>query len=78
VKIYPLCFSALLLLPMFLQQHQPGERRQGPPLLRTDTLVIFALEEVANTVMLTVTELGFDRIPLASRGLQCERAEVGT
>jgi len=61
-----------------LAQHQPEERRQGPPLLRTETLVIFALKEVANTVMLTVTEFGFDRIPLASRGLQWERAEVGT
>src|SRR5216683_7153699 len=31
------------------------------------TLVVFALEEVANGVMLTVTESGFDRIPLARR-----------
>ena len=31
------------------------------------TLVAFALEELANGVMLTVTESGFDRIPLARR-----------
>ena len=31
------------------------------------TLVVFALEEVGNGVMLTVTESGFDRIPLARR-----------
>jgi uncharacterized protein YndB with AHSA1/START domain len=31
------------------------------------TLVEFSLEEVANGVMLTVTESGFDRIPLARR-----------
>jgi len=31
------------------------------------TLVEFVLEEVANGVMLTVTESGFDRIPLARR-----------
>jgi uncharacterized protein YndB with AHSA1/START domain len=31
------------------------------------TLVAFALEEVAEGIMLTVTESGFDRIPLARR-----------
>ena len=31
------------------------------------TLILFALEDVANGVMLTVTESGFDRIPLARR-----------
>ena len=31
------------------------------------TLVVFTLEEVANGVMLTVTESGFDRIPLERR-----------
>ena len=31
------------------------------------TLVVFSLEEVAGGVMLTVTESGFDRIPLARR-----------
>jgi uncharacterized protein YndB with AHSA1/START domain len=31
------------------------------------TLVVFTLEEVADGVMLTVTESGFDRIPLARR-----------
>ncbi len=31
------------------------------------TLVTFSLEEVADGVMLTVTESGFDRIPLARR-----------
>jgi uncharacterized protein YndB with AHSA1/START domain len=31
------------------------------------TLVVFALEEGANGVMLTITESGFDRIPLVRR-----------
>jgi len=31
------------------------------------TLVVFTLEEVASGVMLTVTESGFDKIPLARR-----------
>src|SRR5437773_749323 len=31
------------------------------------TLVVFALEEVASGVMLTVTESGFDQVPLARR-----------
>ena len=31
------------------------------------TLVVFALEQVADGVLLTVTESGFDRIPLARR-----------
>ena len=31
------------------------------------TLIVFTLEEVADGVMLTVTESGFDRIPLARR-----------
>jgi uncharacterized protein YndB with AHSA1/START domain len=31
------------------------------------TLVVFSLEEVADGVMLTVTESGFDQIPLARR-----------
>jgi uncharacterized protein YndB with AHSA1/START domain len=31
------------------------------------TLVVFTLEEVADGVMLTITESGFDRIPLARR-----------
>jgi uncharacterized protein YndB with AHSA1/START domain len=31
------------------------------------TLVVFALEEMANGVMLTVTESGFDRIPIERR-----------
>jgi uncharacterized protein YndB with AHSA1/START domain len=31
------------------------------------TLIVFALEEAANGIMLTVTESGFDRIPLARR-----------
>jgi uncharacterized protein YndB with AHSA1/START domain len=31
------------------------------------TLVVFALDQVADGVMLTITESGFDRIPLARR-----------
>jgi uncharacterized protein YndB with AHSA1/START domain len=41
------------------------------------TLVEFALEEVANGVMLTVTESGFDRIPLARRAKAFTANEQG-
>jgi uncharacterized protein YndB with AHSA1/START domain len=41
------------------------------------TLVVFALEEVANGVMLTLTESGFDRIPLARRAKAFTENEQG-
>ena len=41
------------------------------------TLVVFTLEEVADGVMLTVTESGFDRIPLARRAKAFEANEQG-
>jgi len=41
------------------------------------TLVTFTLEQVADGVMLTVTETGFDRIPLARRATAFTRNEQG-
>ena len=41
------------------------------------TLVVFALEEVANGVMLTVTESGFDQIPLERRANAFKANEQG-
>ncbi len=41
------------------------------------TLVVFALEEVADGVMLTVTESGFDRIPLERRAKAFKANEEG-
>jgi uncharacterized protein YndB with AHSA1/START domain len=41
------------------------------------TLVAFTLEEVADGVMLTVTESGFDRIPLARRAKAFAANEQG-
>jgi uncharacterized protein YndB with AHSA1/START domain len=41
------------------------------------TLVSFTLEQVAEGVMLTVTETGFDRIPLARRATAFTRNEQG-
>jgi uncharacterized protein YndB with AHSA1/START domain len=41
------------------------------------TLIVFTLEEVANGVMLTVTESGFDRIPLARRAKAFTANEQG-
>jgi uncharacterized protein YndB with AHSA1/START domain len=41
------------------------------------TLVVFALEEVDKGVMLTVTESGFDQIPLARRGKAFAANEQG-
>jgi uncharacterized protein YndB with AHSA1/START domain len=41
------------------------------------TLVVFTLEEAPNGVMLTVTESGFDRIPLARRAKAFTANEQG-
>jgi uncharacterized protein YndB with AHSA1/START domain len=41
------------------------------------TLIVFALEEVAGGVMLTVTESGFDQIPLARRAKAFTANEQG-
>jgi uncharacterized protein YndB with AHSA1/START domain len=41
------------------------------------TLVAFTLEEVADGILLTVTESGFDRIPLARRAEAFESNEGG-
>jgi uncharacterized protein YndB with AHSA1/START domain len=41
------------------------------------TLIEFVLEEVANGVLLTVTESGFDRIPLARRAKAFTANEQG-
>ncbi len=41
------------------------------------TLVVFALEEVADGLMLTVTESGFDGIPLARRAKAFTANEQG-
>ena len=45
--------------------------------LEPTTLVVFALEEVASGVMLTVTESGFDKIPLARRAKAFTANEEG-
>ena len=42
---------------------EPGVDYSAEP----TTLVVFALEEAADGIMLTVTESGFDRIPIARR-----------
>jgi uncharacterized protein YndB with AHSA1/START domain len=41
------------------------------------TLIVFALEEMADGVMLTVTESGFDRIPLARRAEAFKANDAG-
>jgi uncharacterized protein YndB with AHSA1/START domain len=41
------------------------------------TLIVFSLEEVADGVMLTVTESGFDQIPLARRAQAFTANEQG-
>lgn len=52
---------------------QPGVDYSAEP----TTLVVFVLEEVAGGVMLTVTESGFDRIPLARRAKAFTANEQG-
>jgi uncharacterized protein YndB with AHSA1/START domain len=52
---------------------EPGVDYSGEP----TTLIEFVLEEVANSVLLTVTESGFDRIPLARRAKAFTANEQG-
>jgi uncharacterized protein YndB with AHSA1/START domain len=52
---------------------EPGVDYSAEP----TTLVAFTLEEVAGGVMLTVTESGFDRIPLARRAKAFTANEQG-
>jgi|SRR5579859_438391 len=52
---------------------EPGVDYSNEP----TTLIEFTLEEVPNGVMLTVTESGFDRIPLARRAKAFEGNEKG-
>jgi uncharacterized protein YndB with AHSA1/START domain len=52
---------------------EPGVDYSAEP----TTLVVFALEDVADGVMLTVTESGFDRIPLARRAKAFTANEQG-
>lgn len=52
---------------------EPGVDYSGEP----TTLIVFTLEERADGIMLTVTESGFDRIPLARRAKAFEANEGG-
>jgi len=52
---------------------EPGVDYSAEPM----TLVVFTLEEVADGVMLTVTESGFDGIPLARRAKAFTANEQG-
>ena len=45
--------------------------------LEPTTLVVFELEEVADGIMLTVTETGFDQIPLERRAKVFKSNEGG-
>jgi uncharacterized protein YndB with AHSA1/START domain len=52
---------------------EPGVDYSREPM----TLIVFALEDVTNGVMLTVTESGFDQIPLARRAKAFTANEQG-
>lgn len=52
---------------------EPGVDYSSEP----TTLIVFTLEEVPEGVMLTVTESGFDQIPLARRAKAFESNEQG-
>ena len=64
-----------LLVPLASVPPRAGADYSSEP----TTLVEFALEEVSGGVMLTVTESGFDRVPLARRaqGVHGQRAGLG-
>jgi uncharacterized protein YndB with AHSA1/START domain len=52
---------------------EPGVDYSDEPM----TLIVFELEEVAGGTLLTITESGFDRIPLARRAKAFESNEGG-
>jgi hypothetical protein len=52
---------------------EPGVDYSAEP----TTLVVFSLEDIENGVMLTVTESGFDQIPLARRAKAFTASEQG-
>jgi uncharacterized protein YndB with AHSA1/START domain len=63
---------------LFSFRWHPGAVERGVDYsVEPTTLVAFALEEVANGVMLTVTESGFDGIPLARRAKAFTANEQG-
>lgn len=63
---------------LFSFRWHPGAVERGVDYSQEPTtLIVFTLEEVANGVMLTVTESGFDQIPLARRAKAFEANEQG-
>lgn len=52
---------------LFSFRWQPGEEPASDPEAAPTTLVVFTLESVADGTLLTISESGFDRIPLARR-----------
>jgi uncharacterized protein YndB with AHSA1/START domain len=59
---------------LFSWRWQPGG---NPELNEPTTLVVFQLEEVPEGTRLTVTETGFDRIPVARRAKAYRENEAG-
>ncbi len=63
---------------LFSFRWHPGAVEQGVDYsVEPTTLVVFALEAATNGVMLTVTESGFDQIPLARREKAFKANEQG-
>ena len=63
---------------LFSFRWHPGAVERGVDYsVEPTTLVVFTLEEVADGVMLTVTESGFDKIPLARRAKAFTANEQG-
>ena len=63
---------------LFSFRWHPGPAERGVDYSNEPaTLVVFLLEEAANGVMVTVTESGFDQIPLARRAKAFEANEQG-
>jgi uncharacterized protein YndB with AHSA1/START domain len=63
---------------LFSFRWHPGAVERGVDYSQEPTtLIVFTLEEVANGVMLTVTESGFDQIPLARRAKAFQANEQG-
>jgi uncharacterized protein YndB with AHSA1/START domain len=63
---------------LFSFRWHPGAVERGVDYSQEPTtLIVFTLQEVANGVMLTVTESGFDQIPLARRAKAFQANEQG-
>jgi uncharacterized protein YndB with AHSA1/START domain len=62
---------------LFSFRWHPGAEPEGDSSHEPTTLVVFTLDEAPDGIMLTVTESGFDQIPLSRRAKAFSENEAG-